>query len=90
MGYKGLSADSSYTDEVAGDWADEAYGDNETFKSAWFWAVEDWWIDDVGGVYSSGEDGTHAAFRRDSLRRTWVRRPAGVLYYGGAWSWHNG
>jgi len=80
MGYRGLSADSSYTDEVAEDFAEEAWGANDTIKASWFYAVEDWWIDDVGSLIVPsrvvGGTGADAMSARDNLKRTWARRAA--------------
>lgn len=75
MGYRGLSVDSSYTDEVGGDWADEVFDESETLKAAWFWAIEDWWIDDVGALISGGTTSSAAINRRDNMTKTWARRP---------------
>lgn len=90
MGYRGYSADSSLTDEVADDWAEEAYGKGKTFKAAWMWAIEDWWIDDTGSVWAPGDTLDKARQRRDTLNKTWPLRPASEVAVTSAWSWHEG
>ena len=90
MGYKNTSADSHLTDEVASDWADEAIGDGDSFKSAWFYAVEDWWIDDTGGVVASGTTTASANSRRDNLNKNTARRPANEYHGYMSWSYHEG
>lgn len=90
MGYRGLSADSSTTTEVPGDWVGEAIGGSSSFKSAWFWAIEDWWVDDTGAVVAAGNTEADAINRRENLTRNWARRAGdhyGTYY---AWSWHEG
>lgn len=77
FGYQGLSSDSPFTDEVAGDMANEAFGSiARKFKPSWFWAVEDWWIDDMGAVASSGgrDIPGEAEHRRDNMTKNTPRR----------------
>jgi hypothetical protein len=90
MGYRGTSADSSTTDEVPGDWVDEAIGGSRGFKSAWFWAIEDWWVNDTGAVLSTGPDAATSSSRRDNLNKNWGRRGADDYGYWASWSWHEG
>jgi hypothetical protein len=90
MGYKGTSADSHYTDEVAGDWANEAIGGGGSFKGAWFWAMEDWWVDDTGGVVASGTTTANANSRRDNLNKNTARRAASEYHGYMSWSYHSG
>ena len=37
-------------DRVGGDLADAAFGDGKQWKPAWFWAMEDTWVDDTGEI----------------------------------------
>lgn len=90
MGYRGTSADSSTTVEVPGDWVGAAISGSDTFKSAWFWAIEDWWVDDTGAVASTGPDSASSDYRRDNLKRTWARRSSTDLGNWISWSWHEG
>lgn len=90
MGYRGLSADAWTTDEVPEDFAQEAFANNNTFKSAWFYAVEDWWEDDTGSLIAAGTDSAAAASRRDWLSRFTPQRTAGEIHTWTAWSWHEG
>jgi hypothetical protein len=90
MGYRGLSADSENTDEVMEDLAIEAFGGSDDFKPAWFYAVEDWWVNDVGGIVASGVDAGHAVYRRDNLDRGYPRRPATEAHNYFAWAYHDG
>jgi len=90
MGYRGTSADSSTTDEVGGDLADRTFGDMVQWKPAWFWAMEDWWVDDVGSIFVSGSSSTDASSRRDNIMWNWGERTDGAYYNWFAWSWHNG
>jgi len=90
MGYRGLSADSSTTEEVAEDWVDKAMKDGRTFKSAWFYAIEDWWVNDVGSLVAPGVDANASIQRRDNLTKNWGRRPANERATWMAWSWHQG
>jgi hypothetical protein len=90
MGYRGLSADSSYTDEVPADWVGEAIGGSQTFKAAWFWAIEDWWVNDTGALASTGPDSATSAYRRDNLNKDWARRATNDYGYWISWSWHQG
>ena len=90
MGYRGVSADSETTDEVMEDLVGEALGGAGDFKPSWFWAAEDWWVDDTASIMASGTDSTHAATRRDNLDRTWGRRAATPHHDTFAWAWHEG
>lgn len=90
MGYRNTSLDSYTTDEVPSDWVEKAIGDSDSFKSAWFWAIEDWWANDTGSLVSTGPDSATAAYRRDNLNKNWARRGAYDYGYWIAWSWHEG
>lgn len=90
MGYKNTSADSSYTDEVGEDWAAKAMGSGAyTFKSSWFYAVDDWWVNDTGGVVANGNTASDATYRRDNYYRySPATHPDYHGYY--TWSWYEG
>lgn len=91
MGYRGTSADSTTTDEVPRDWAKKAMRSSNPwrFKKAWFWAIEDWWVNDTGAVLANGATEAQAKDRRSNYRRTWSG-PHTSSYYWYAWSWHKG
>lgn len=90
MGYRNTSLDSYTTDEVPSDWVDRAIGGQDSFKSAWFWAVEDWWANDTGGLVTAGPDANSALYRLDNLNHTWSRRDAYDYGLWIAWSYHEG
>lgn len=90
FGYRGLSADSEYTDEVPADFAWEAFDDDDRFKASWFWAIEDWWVDDTGSLITAGVNLANATHRRDQMRNYWARRPNAEEHVSRAWSWHEG
>ena len=90
FGYYGTSADSGYTDEVPADFAGEAFVDNEKLKPSWFWAVEDYWIDDVGAVICAGNSASTVVTRLHGLRKTWNARTGSDLYGWFAVQYHNG
>src|SRR6478609_3326056 len=90
FGYRGTSADSGATGEVLGDFADAAFGDNDQLRAAWFWAIEDWWVDDTGAMVASGATESEAISRRANLRASSPRRAAGAIHTWFAWSWHEG
>ena len=88
MGYHGLSADSWTTDEVGEDFAQKAAGDGWTLKQAWFWAIEDWWVNDIGAVVTAGDTEAEAIGNRESMKLTWdpnIGWPSWI-----AWAWHEG
>jgi Family of unknown function (DUF6345) len=89
MGYRGVSADSSTTDEVGEDLGEAAFNDGDTFKAAWFWAIEDWAVDDTGAIFFTGPTAAQCTSRRDGLRANWGRR-GNVAFYYQCWSWHEG
>lgn len=91
MGYRGTSADSLTTDEVPRDWASKAMRSSDPwrFKKAWFWAIEDWWVNDTGAVIANGSTIDNAKNRRNNYRRTWSG-PHTSNWYSYAWSWHGG
>ena len=82
--------DSFTTDEVGDDWAEEAIGASRTFKASWFYAIEDWWVDDTGSLVAPGVDSNTSVQRRDNLTKNWSRRPASERTTWMAWSWHVG
>ena len=88
MGYHGLSADSWLTDEVGEDFASKAAGSGWSLKQAWFWAIEDWWINDTGALISRGASQSEAISNRDYMTLNWL--PNGNDPYWVAWSWHEG
>lgn len=90
MGYRGLSADAWTTDEVPEDFVQEAFANNYTFKSSWFYAIEDWWEDDTGSLIASGTSSGAAASRRDWLGQFTPQRTPGEIHTWYAWSWHEG
>lgn len=68
MGYRNTSVDSSNTDDVAATFANDAYVWNRyEFKATWFSAIEDWWFNDTGEVFTRGTSSTNASWRRDHL-----------------------
>jgi len=88
MGYTGTSADSPTTDEVGEDFASKAAGSGWTLKQAWFWAIEDWWVNDTGSLISRGGSQSEAISNRDNMKLDWL--PNGNNPYWVAWSWHEG
>lgn len=91
MGYRGTSADSLTTDEVPRDWAKKAMRSSDPwrFREAWFWAIEDWWVNDTGSLVANGATEGEAISRRDNYRRTWGG-PHSTNFYWYAWAWHEG
>lgn len=61
-----------------------------TFKSSWFSATSDWWVDDTAEVMAVGSSGADALGRRDNLDKTWSRRPANTYWTTFYWSWQQG
>jgi hypothetical protein len=90
MGFRGISTDSANTDEVPADWVGEAISSSQSFKAAWFWAIEDWWVNDTGAVASTGPDAASAEYRRDNLNKNSSRRAPEDYGYWVSWSWHEG
>lgn len=90
FGYRNTSADSEYTDEVPADFAWAAFDDDDRFKGAWFWAIEDWWVNDTGALITAGINSTQAHNRRDQMTRHWARRPNAELHTYRTWTWHEG
>ncbi len=74
--------------------AQEQWGESTTMKAAWFWAVEDWWEDDTGGVFSTNRStawpGNSAAWVRDNISHSSPRRPLNFTPTEYAWSYHDG
>ncbi len=88
MGYHGTSADSETTDEVPEDFAQKAGGEGWTLKQAWFWAIEDWWVNDTGAVVTGGDTEAEAVGNREGMKLTWdpnIGWPSWI-----AWAWHEG
>jgi hypothetical protein len=96
MGYRGLSADSWFTDEVPEDFAIQAWGPtNYTLKGSWFYAVEDFWIDDIGAIIVPGRAAypgsqADANYTLNNMTRLWSRRAAGQEAGFFAWAQHSG
>jgi hypothetical protein len=92
MGYRGLSADSTTTAEVARDWANSAIISTTAnkFKASWFTATSDWFVNDTAEVMSGGADLASANNRRDNLTRVTTHRVAGQSWPVFAWSWQQG
>jgi hypothetical protein len=90
MGYRGLSADASTTEEVGADMATMVWYRKKTFKSSWFYAIEDWAVDDTGALIVGGTDANAAAARRDSISGSTAARPSSTIHYYVAWAWHEG
>ncbi|NDY42474.1 hypothetical protein G3N55_06410 [Dissulfurirhabdus thermomarina] len=88
MGYTGTSADSWTTDEVGEDFARKAAGSGWTLKQAWFWAIEDWWVNDTGAVISRGATQDEAIDHRDHMKLGTA--PDGHDPWWVAWAWHSG
>jgi hypothetical protein len=91
MGYHGDSADGETTDEVGEDFARKAAGSGWKLKKAWFWAIEDWWVDDTGALISRGASRPEAIGNRDAMKLDWPP-PSTSLWppTWGAWAWHEG
>jgi hypothetical protein len=91
MGYHGTSADGETTDEVGEDFASKAAGSGWKLKKAWFWAIEDWWVDDTGAVISRGSSKAEAIGNRDSMKLDWTP-PSSSLWPPTWWAlaWHEG
>jgi hypothetical protein len=90
LGYRGLSADSFTTDEVAQDWANNSLVNATNFKSGWFSATSDWWVDDTAEVVAGGTSASDATYRRDNLNHTWSRRVNTVGWDWLYWAWQTG
>lgn len=88
MGYTGTSADSENTDEVGYDFADKAAASGWTLKQAWFWAVEDWLINDTGALISAGDTEAEAISNRDNIKLTSDPNVTSPVWM--SWSWHAG
>lgn len=88
MGYSGTSMDSENTDEVGYDFADKTVGSGWTLKQAWFWAIEDFMINDTGALISGGDTEAEAISNRDNF--TLASDPNITTPAIMAWSWHAG
>ncbi|WP_394843355.1 DUF6345 domain-containing protein [Pendulispora brunnea] len=90
LGYRGTSADSFTTDEVGEDLVDAVFDDGDTLKGGWFWAAEDWAVDDVASMVASGKTRDAAIYRRDKAVANWERRGSDSHHGWFAWAWHEG
>jgi Family of unknown function (DUF6345) len=90
MGYRGTSADSSTTEEVGRDWVSGAIVNFSTFKSQWFSATSDWWVDDTAEVVSGGTSVADSDSRRDNLVKGTARKAEGVHWVTFSWSYQVG
>lgn len=91
VGYRGLSADSFTTDEVAADYATNSFVNSTTFKAGWFSATSDWWVDDTAEVISGGPSPAVAASNRDNYTHSFRRRDNGWDGWSYvAWAWQQG
>ena len=90
MGYKNTSVDSHTTDEVGSDWVDAAIADGDSFKSAWFWAIEDWRPTIRAGSWRLERPLRSSESRRDHLVKSTARRPANEYHGFISWAWHAG
>jgi hypothetical protein len=90
VGYRGTSADSFTTDEVAGDYANNSYVNQSTFKSGWFSATSDWWVDDTAEVVSGAATQSQAIYNRDNYKHTWPRRINSSAWNWLYWAWQEG
>lgn len=95
MGYRGISADSPFTDEVLADFAENAFGGESKFKQVWFSATEDWYVDDTSGIITC--HGTNTGYTTDDLlnrlnnyRRTWTKRYNDGTVRACAYAYHEG
>ena len=90
MGYMGSAWDSSSTDENAEDFAEEAYEDGARFKTAWFYANEDWDVDDVSAIAASGSSRASSRSRAINISKASPRRGASEVHDFVTYSWHRG
>jgi len=89
LGYRGLSADSFTTDEVPSDWANSCIGNTTGFKSGWFSAAEDLWVDDTAEVAAGGTDVNDAIYNRDNQIKTWSKKPVFEEDWWAACAWQS-
>lgn len=72
MGFSGTSTDSENTDEVAEDFAAQVLGfDDWSLKQAWLWAIEDWWVNDMGAIVVGGTSQNDANANLESMKLRW-------------------
>ncbi len=90
MGYRGLSADSWTTDEVLADFASTSFNGSTDLKAGWFWAIEDWWVNDTGSIAVSGNTASEASVRLNNIDADWSRRSSTPLHTYVDWAWHEG
>ena len=95
MGYQGTMLLGETTDECLADFAHNAFGGTSKFKTVWFTANDDWWIDNTAGVFSCGNCSettqNDANNWRDNYRKTWSRRQIlSSCSYHCAYSTHEG
>ena len=90
MGYRGLSADSYTTDEVLADFASTSFNGSTDLKAGWFWAIEDWWVNDTGSIIVSGSSAAEASTRLNNIDAGWARRDPAIIHTYVDWAWHEG
>ena len=90
VGYRGTSADSFTTDEVAGDYATNSFVNSTTFKAGWFSATSDWWVDDTAEVISGGTTQDEAISNRDNYKHSYPRRINSAGWGWLYWAWQQG
>lgn len=66
LGINNVCTDSGLLDEVGYDFADKAQHSSWTLKSAWWYAIEDWWHNDTGAIVTWGNSKSNAVGRRDN------------------------
>jgi hypothetical protein len=78
MGYVGTMTLGSTTDECLEDFAHNAFGGTSKFKTVWFTANDDWWLDNTAGVFACGTcsetTSSDADNWRDNYTKTWSKR----------------
>lgn len=78
MGYQDIILVGPTTDECLEDFAHDAFYGTTKFKTAWFDANDDWWADNIAGVFACGtciEDTLSDSENwRDNYKKTWSRR----------------
>jgi hypothetical protein len=96
-GFRGLSTDSPFTDEIGESFAIDAFGDQDPMTASWFSANDDFWINDTSAVIVTDGDftGWHAGLsgalgRLEHMRTWWWRRPWNFQATAFAWNYHEG
>jgi hypothetical protein len=90
MGYRFDTWDTLHTEDVLADLADEAFIETHYLKASWFWATQDFWVNDIASVVSSGTNRDNASRRRDRLRATSPRRTTSAVMINFAHAHHQG